>query len=441
MDFDPVAYINNPAWHSSIYGLERIEELLRRLGDPHKQLKFVHVAGTNGKGSVCAYLDSVLRAAGYKTGLFTSPYIETFEERIRVDGQNIPMDALREITLEVRDIAEAMAQEDPSNHPTEFELMCAVAMVHFARSGCDIVVLEVGLGGRWDATNVIDAPECCVIVRIGLDHTDLLGTTTAEIAAEKAGIIKAGTNVVSWPQDEDALASIRAVCMAQEVPLAVADLDALRQSPVTIDVQVQTEELPRRAFSYKGKQYKTQLLASYQPSNATLALEAIEVLRGRGWVISEEAVQQGIASAMWPGRFEVVQRNPLVIIDGGHNPQGAAVLAETLADVLPTTKPVFIVGILADKDYCGMLEAVADLGESFVCVTPPNPRALSAKELCHALCALRPEVSVHVAEDFDSAVDQAFELAGADGVVCAFGSLYSIHDLKQALARWGKAHN
>ena len=204
MSFDPIAYINEPRWLESRLGLDRICELLDRLGRPQDRLKFVHVAGTNGKGSTCAYLASILQAAGLRTGLFTSPYLIAFEERIRVDGANISADDLIEATLLVKEQAEAMA-----DHPTEFELMCAVALVHFARSGCDVVVLEVGLGGRLDSTNVIDAPEVAVIARIGLDHTALLGNTLAAIAGEKAGIVKPGSAVVSWPQEPEAMAASR----------------------------------------------------------------------------------------------------------------------------------------------------------------------------------------------------------------------------------------
>lgn len=445
MDFDPIEYINNPEWHSSVYGLERIQELLERLGNPQDSLKFVHVAGTNGKGSVCAYLDSVLREAGLRVGLFTSPYIETFEERIRVNGENIPYEALCEVTLHVRDAAEAMAAEQEENHPTEFELMCAVALVYFARQNCDICVLEVGLGGRWDATNVINAPEVCVVTRIGLDHTELLGDTTAKIAAEKAGIIKPGTTVVSWPQDEAALKAIRVVCEAADAPLYVVNLDDLEIEPVSLEgvsggADGGSTPIPVRRFTYKQWPFETKLLANYQPANAMLAIEALGMLRLRGWNIPEEAVHAGIAKATWPGRFEVMQQNPLVIVDGGHNPQGAEVLAETLRDVLPETKPVFLVGILADKDYGGMLETVVDVGQDFVCVTPPNPRALDAEELAAAISALRPEAPVHVAEDFTDAVAQAFQLAGEHGAICAFGSLYSIHDLKAALRQFNATH-
>ena len=212
--FDPVAYINEPRWQASRLGLERIRALLDRLGRPQDDLRFVHMAGTNGKGSVCTYLASVLQAAGYRTGLFTSPFILRFEERIRVDGADVSRDDLTRATLLVREQAEALAAET-GDHPTEFELMCAVALVHFRAAGCDLVVLEVGLGGRLDSTNVIDAPEACVITRIGLDHTALLGDTLAAVAGEKCGILKPGVPVASWPQEPEALEVVRAACAAQ----------------------------------------------------------------------------------------------------------------------------------------------------------------------------------------------------------------------------------
>ena len=207
MAFDPVAYINEPRWQESRLGLDRIRALLERLGWPQDKLKIVHVAGTNGKGSTCAYLASVLRAAGYRTGLFTSPFIEAFEERIQVDGVAISRDDLMDATLAVKEHAEALAAQT-GDHPTEFELMTAVALVHFARRGCEAVVLEVGLGGRLDSTNAIEAPEVSVVARIGRDHTAMLGNTLAAIAAEKAGIIKPGVPVVSWPQDPEAMAVV-----------------------------------------------------------------------------------------------------------------------------------------------------------------------------------------------------------------------------------------
>ena len=293
--FDPVAWINTPRWQASRLGLSRMVDLLERLGRPQDELRFVHVAGTNGKGSVCAYVASVLQAAGYKVGLFTSPFILCFEERIRVNGENITGEELARAVAAVRPAAEAV-EAASGDHPTEFELMGAVAFEHFRAVGCDIVVLEVGLGGRLDATNVIEAPEVSVICRIGLDHTDLLGDTLGAVAGEKAGIVKAGAPVVSWPQESEAMAVIEAVAAERGCELFVPDFGDLSVEPLA--------GAALRRFSWKGRGFETRLLGSYQPFNAALALAAVDVLRGRGWAISAEAAFAGIASARWPGRFE-----------------------------------------------------------------------------------------------------------------------------------------
>lgn len=441
MDFDPIAYINTPHWQASRLGLERIRELLERLGRPQDRLKFVHVAGTNGKGSICAYLASILSAAGHRTGMFTSPYIERFEERIRVDGAMISPDELRDVTLAVREHAEAMAEET-GDHPTEFELMTAVALEHFARCGCDIVVLEVGLGGRLDSTNVIDSPEACVIARIGLDHTALLGNTLAAIAGEKAGIVKEGSAVVSWPQEPEAMAVIEHAAAEHGCELRVPDFAQLEEGAV----KWEDGASPFRPFSYKEwADLRTGILGSYQPQNATVALEAVDVLRGRGWRIPDEAVRVGVAQTRWPGRFEIVEGGSspdgfAIVVDGGHNPQGARALADSLAEVFPGCKPVFVIGVLEDKDYPRMLEDVLPLGSAFVCVTPDNPRALPAHKLARAirwtgqdLLGCSACVNPVVARDFEDAIRRARELAGPDGLICAFGSLYSVAALKEAV--------
>lgn len=441
MDFDPIAYINTPRWQASRLGLERIRELLERLGRPQDRLKFVHVAGTNGKGSICAYLASILSAAGHRTGMFTSPYIERFEERIRVDGAMISPDELRDVTLAVREHAEAMAEET-GDHPTEFELMTAVALEHFARCGCDIVVLEVGLGGRLDSTNVIDAPEACVIARIGLDHTALLGNTLAAIAGEKAGIVKEGSAVVSWPQEPEAMAVIEHAAAEHGCELRVPDFAQLEEGAV----KWEDGASPFRSFSYKEwADLRTGILGSYQPQNATVALEAVDVLRGRGWRIPDEAVRAGVAQTRWSGRFEIVEGGSspdgfAIVVDGGHNPQGARALADSLAEVFPGRKPVFVIGVLEDKDYPRMLEDVLPLGSAFVCVTPDNPRALPAHKLARAirwtgqdLLGCSACVNPVVARDFEDAIRRARELAGPDGLICAFGSLYSVAALKEAV--------
>ena len=441
MDFDPIAYINTPRWQASRLGLERIHELLERLGRPQDRLKFVHVAGTNGKGSICAYLASILSAAGYRTGMFTSPYIERFEERIRVDGAMISPDELRDVTLAVREHAEAMAEET-GDHPTEFELMTAVALEHFARFGCDIVVLEVGLGGRLDSTNVIDAPEACVIARIGLDHTALLGNTLAAIAGEKAGIIKEGSAVVSWPQEPEAMAVIEHAAAEHGCELRVPDFAQLEEGAI----RWEDGASPFRSFSYREwTDLRTGILGSYQPQNATVALEVVSVLRGRGWRIPDEAVRAGVAQTRWPGRFEIVEGGSspdgfAIVVDGGHNPQGARALADSLAEVFPGRKPVFVIGVLEDKDYPRMLEDVLPLSSAFVCVTPDNPRALPAHKLARAirwtgqdLLGCSACVNPVVARDFEDAIRRARELADPDGLICAFGSLYSVAALKEAV--------
>ena len=568
MPFDAIEYINTPRWLTSRLGLERIRELLYRLGRPQDRLKFVHVAGTNGKGSTCAFTASILAEAGFKTGLFTSPYVETFHERIRVNGRNISDEDLTATTLRVRECAEAMEAEG-GEHPTEFELMTAVALVHFAHVGCDIVVLEVGLGGRLDSTNVIAAPEVAAIVSIALDHTNLLGNTLAEIAHEKAGIVKEGSTVVSWPQEpsamevvEDAVrrvgdrlvvpdfsllsvgkvargaalstcgtaleheghtpcsdsprfaAELRAehAPHAQELqvgaegdstcetasergqhapcsdsPRFAAELRAEHVAPAqklqvssSIDAgfggrmpravphepnvpsgtfvraqdclsmtyahqtpmsQIESA-VPMRQFFYRGCEYATRLLGSYQPSNAAMAIEIADALRERGWEIPDEAIARGIAETRWPARFEVLDQPagmPTVVIDGGHNPQGAGVLADSLRDVFPDKRLVFLVGILADKDYRSMLRAVAPLASAFVCVTPPNPRALDAVDLAEAIRETCDELgvsaTVKVAGDFGDAVSAARKIAGSEGLICAFGSLYSIADVKAAFLR------
>ena len=418
--FDPVAYINDPDWHTSVMGLERIAELLDRLGNPQENMRIVHVAGTNGKGSTCVFTASVLQQAGFKTGMFTSPYVIEFSERIQVNGANIPADELLDVTLAVRDQAEAMAE-----HPTEFELMTAVAFVHFARQQCDIAVVEVGMGGRLDSTNIIKAPEVCVITPIALDHTEYLGETYAAIAGEKCGIIKQGATVVSAHQEPDAAEVVARTASDHGCELRLIDLDQLHGTP--------------RSFSYKGyEDLSIGLLGSYQPQNAALAIEVIDALRSRGFSISDDHLRQGLAAATWPARFQLVDTNPDFIVDGGHNPQGALALASSLEQAFPDKRPVFLMGVLADKDYPAMLATFVPLARAFVCVEPPNPRKLAAKDLAQAVRQAADDAGMELedvqeASSFADGIARARKLAGPEGLVCACGSLYSVADIMAAL--------
>ena len=428
-EFDPIAYINEPRWQESRLGLERITVLLDRMGRPQDRLKFVHVAGTNGKGSTCAFLSQILQCAGYRTGMFTSPFIIEFEERIRVNGQNISKDDLMSVTMFVREHAEAL-YEETGEHPTEFELMTAVAFEHFARSECDIVVCEVGMGGRLDSTNVIENPEACIIVRLGLDHMAFLGDTPQAVAREKAGIIKDGAPVISWPQDDPTVMKVVADRAAEcGGPLVVPDYSELQVGHVGPS--------GLRPFTWQGVQFETRLLGSYQPYNAVLAIEAARVLASKGWKIDEDTIREGISRTVWPGRFELVKAGPpAVVVDGGHNPQGVSVLAQSLRDVFPDKDIVFVMSVMADKDYIPMIREVLPLAKAFACFTSPNPRALHAPELASVIAyeaeAMSLPVEAHAFDSVDEAVAWALESGDAD-VICAFGSLYSISEIRRAL--------
>lgn len=402
---EAIDYIENCGWSTTRLGLERTRELLHQIGDPQKRLKFIHVAGSNGKGSTCAMLDSVLRAAGYRTGLYTSPYIQTFGERMRVGGENITDEALARITEQVKGIADAMA-----DHPSQFELVTAIAMQYFYEMQCDIVVLEVGMGGALDSTNVIDCPEVAVITNIGLEHTEYLGSTLPEIAAAKGGIIKPGCSVVCYESKPEVTETISRICREQGAALTISsENDAIGMS-ASMDGQ---------SFSWKGSAYSFPLLGAHQLRNAAVALETIAQLRNRGWHIPETAVCEGLKTTAWPARFEVLSRDPLFILDGGHNPQCAEAMAKNLRDYLPGEKVTFLLGVLADKDFDDMLRLLAPYADSFLCVTPESPRALPATALRDRLI----EKGFH-AQAFDSIREGVQAALRASTPVVAFGSLY-----------------
>jgi len=411
-----IDYIEHQGWSTTRLGLERTRELLRRLGDPQKRLRFIHVAGSNGKGSTCAMLDAILRAAGYRTGLYTSPYIQDFCERIRLDGENIPGDELARLTERVKAAAETM-----DDHPSQFELVTALGMLYFAGRGCDAVVLEVGMGGALDSTNVIDAPEVAVITNIGLEHTEYLGDTLEKIAQTKAGIIKPGCRAVCYDGAPEVTAVVRRVCEERRVPLRVADYGAVTPLSETVDGQ---------RFLWKGAEYRLALLGQYQLHNVATVLETVDALRDADWQIDEAAVRAGLASVTWPARMEVMGREPLFLIDGGHNPQCAEALAESLRRLLPGKKAVFLLGVLRDKDYPRMLATVLPLAREFICLTPLSDRALPARELAEYLTAQGAKATAF--DDIPGGLRAALAAAGADGAVVAFGSLYLVGAIRGA---------
>ena len=409
MDYrEALAYIDGVSWLGSRPGLARVTALLEKLGDPQKELKFVHIAGTNGKGSCAAMTASVLRAAGYRTGLFTSPYLFRFNERMQINGEPIADETLAALVTEIRPIADAMA-----DHPTEFELMTAVALLWYRRERCDIVVLEVGLGGRLDATNVIGAPEAAVIMNIGLDHTAILGDTVEKIAAEKAGILKPGCDVALYQQSAAVEAVAREKCAEVGANLHIADFSQLVPEFDSLEGQV---------FSYRGVPYAIPLLGEHQLKNAAVVLEVVEILRKRGWELPQDAVEHGLYAVSWPARFELVRAEPPIVVDGGHNPQCAETVAANLKRYFPGLRHVLLVGVLADKDYPALFDILDTAADAYVCVTPDSARALPAEKLAGYLARYGKPVTV--CGDIPAGVEAASAAAGEDGAVCAVGSLY-----------------
>ena len=415
---EAINYIHSFFWKGSIPGLSRTQELLKRMGNPEKKLKFVHIAGTNGKGSTAAMTASILHKAGYRVGLYTSPYIYRFNERIQVNGEQIADEDVAAVTEYVKQYAEAMEEK-----PTEFELVTAIGFEYFARQNCDIVVLEVGMGGALDSTNVIETPEVAVITNIGLDHTDYLGDTVEKIAETKAGIFKENGHAVVYRGTPGVEEVFERVCAERNISLKKADFDTLVLHSHSLEGQV---------FDCGNrKELFLPLLGDHQLHNASVVLSIADTLIEIGWKISEQNIRDGIRDVSWPGRFDIVGRDPLFIIDGGHNPQCIDALVVNIRDYLKDRKIIALTGVLADKDYGEMYRPMMPYIQEFVCITPPNPRKLEATELAEHL--RRVGATATPCETIPQGVQLAIEKAGKDGVVLCFGSLYTIGDIKNAL--------
>ena len=411
---EAIAYIHSISWRGSRPGLERIRVLCDLLGNPQDALSFVHVAGTNGKGSVCAMLSEIFQCAGYCTGTFTSPYVYRFNERIAVDDTPISDIRLAEVIEKIRPVAERM--EDP---PTEFELITAAAFLYFQEEQCRIVVLETGLGGRLDSTNIIKTPAATVITGIGLDHTVQLGSTIAEIAKEKAGIIKPGCPVILGSSEEEVAQVVEEKATFLNAPVYPVDFTKLR---------IEEMSLKGTRFSIAGENqpYHLRLLGKYQPRNAVIAIETARVLG-----LSEESIRSGIENARWPARFEILRRNPLVIFDGGHNPQGIAAVVET-AEILFPNKVNILTGVMADKEYITMARELRSIAANVFCVTPENARALPARE--YAVVFAKAGMSARAVECMEDALEAAMEKSRTDGrPLLIVGSLYMYKDVLESL--------
>ena len=403
-------YIHAINWTFCKPGLERISELCEKLGHPEREMKFIHVAGTNGKGSFCTMLSSILREAGYRVGLYTSPHMVRFNERMRVNGECIDDAVLADITARVKPFADAM-----TDRPTEFELVTAIAFLYFREMGCDMVVLETGLGGRLDATNVIPTPLAAVITGIDLDHTAILGDTYEAIATEKAGIIKPSSPVIVGNCNEKAMVAILKKAAETGSEVYRADLAALSNLRYSLD---------GTTFDYRDYHNIHLALAGiYQPQNCATVLECVEALRRGGLSISDAALREGLTRARWVGRFEILSREPLVIYDGGHNPQGVNACVESIKAVLPGNRMQVLCGILRDKDYDHMVNALSEIADEVVTLTIDSPRALPAEELAEVLFSRG--IRAEACADSADAARTAFRKAQQKGIpLLMIGSLY-----------------
>ena len=389
-------------------GLDRMKALLAALGDPQKRGRYVHIAGTNGKGSVAAFTANILQKAGFKTGLTISPYVLDFRERFQIDGQMIPPETLERLAAKVRAAAETLAET-----PVQFEAVTALALCWFDEEHCDVAVLETGLGGRFDATNAVENTLVAAITRIDLDHTELLGDTVEKIAAEKAGIVKPGCIAVTYPvQEKEALQAIAAACIREK-----ADLVA----PEAEDIHLRRGGLFENRMEYGGYEVNLALPGAHQACNAAMAIEIALALWRQGLDIPDEAILEGLEATRFPARIEVLRRQPLVLLDGSHNPAGAAALAATLGAQKLPQKPAAVLGVLADKAAAEMLRALGDSFSTIYAVTPDCPRAMSADELAQLASQELPEVPVYPCADLGQALDTALGLPQG-AVIC--GSLY-----------------
>ena len=408
-----------------VLGLDRMEELLRRLGNPQDDLKVIHVAGTNGKGSVSKYLEEGLSACGYKMGLYTSPYIETFNERIRYDGADISDEDLEYYGQKVVSAAEAMVA-DGLDSPTEFEVVTAIAFLYFAGRQADITILEVGLGGIGDSTNVVKSPLASVITSISYDHMAQLGSSLAEIAVNKAGIIKTGCPVIANVPQRDAAKIIARKAYAMGSRLY--DISGIRAavSDETPFSQKVSMELYEKSYS----DVEISMVGRHQAENLKTALATLEILRKSGAVkLDREALYEGLKRARQPGRFEVISEDPLVIIDGAHNEAGAQALQETMAQHFAGKKILLVAGILADKEIDSIVKFLTKITDHIIVTEPDNPRKLAAEKLAEHVAEFG--VAAEAVPDVEAAVHRAKELADGYDVILFAGSLYLIGDVRR----------
>jgi len=414
-DYEKVPMPHDPAF----YDLRRVEEILARLGNPHLGARSIHIAGTNGKGSTAAMIASALAASGYTAGLYTSPHLHTWRERIRVNGGLISEGELAALVERLKPEVEAVNQKATYGQLTTFELLTTLGFAHFKLKGVDFQVLEVGLGGKFDATNVIQ-PDICIITSISFDHTEVLGSSLAEIAAEKAGIIKPGCVVVTSPQPDEVGKVIEETCFSYGVELVRVGSDVTWQGL--------SSNLNRQLFQVKGRlgsyELSIPLLGDYQLGNAATAVAALEVLAGKGFNISKDNIISGLAQVGWPGRFQILSHHPRLIVDGAHNPDSARRLKQSLEQYFDFDRAILVIGVSSDKDIAGIVSELAPLFDKVIITRSRHPRAMALPPIVAEF--RRHGVEAQAVETVSEALSLALALAGARDLICVTGSLFVV---------------
>ncbi|MBM7854539.1 dihydrofolate synthase/folylpolyglutamate synthase [Desulfohalotomaculum tongense] len=423
-------YLKNLTKFGINLGLDRIKELLRRLGSPHLQLKVIHVGGTNGKGSTTSMIASILRAAGYKVGTFTSPHLHRYTERCCINGEEIKEQQVADLVNQLKPHLEDMCAAG-FEHPTEFEVSTAMACCYFHRQRVDFAVLEVGLGGEIDSTNVVQ-PLVSVITNVSLDHMDYLGHTIEEVARVKAGIIKENVPVVTAAREPEALAVIKETCLKRSAPLTIVGRDITWQAGKTgAHHRGQHLAITGRLNHYPD--IYLPLLGLHQQVNAATAVAALEILSLQGITITPDIVRRGLAGVKWPGRFEILPGQPAVVLDGAHNAAGARSLVQTLKQQFAGRRMVLVLGMLSDKERQKVIDALVPLAAAVVVTKPNNPRCGNWRQV--ADWARRYIPRVYVREQVPRAVDTALDIAGLQDVVCVTGSLYMLAEAREYLLK------
>ncbi len=423
-DYEKVPMPHDPAF----YDLRRVEELLARLDNPHLKARSVHVGGTNGKGSTAAMVASALTASGYTTGLYTSPHLNTIRERFRVNGNLITEEEFTSVVARLKPEVEKVNQRATYGELTTFELLTVLAFTYFTLKGVDFQVLEVGLGGKFDATNVIK-PEVCVITSISLDHTEVLGNSLAEIATEKAGIIKPDSPVVLSPQDDDVVQVIEEACRKQGAELVMAGKDVTWQS-LGFDDNGQSLEVKGRLDNY---QLFIPLLGHYQMENAATAVAALEVLAAKGFNISRDSIANGLARVSWAGRLQILRRYPLLVVDGAHNPDAARKLKQSLTEYFSFNRAILIMGASSDKNITDVVSELVPLFSEVIVTRSRHPRAMNPAQL-EAVFS-KHGVKTRLVENVPEALSLAMNMAGTKDLICVTGSLFVVAEAIEAANR------